>query len=128
METATTLGIEIVVESGFSHHHSVPLANRYLFIYQITIRNTNSFPVQLQKRHWVITSGTGKVEHVWGEGVIGEQPLLQPNEVFEYTSSCPLDTAIGTMEGEYTFENKITGKLFEVSIPRFHLLAPVILN
>jgi ApaG protein len=128
METATTSGIEIVVESGYSEHHSAPLANRYLFIYQITIRNMNSFAVQLKKRHWIITSGTGKIEHVWGEGVVGEFPLLEQNEVFEYTSSCPLETPIGTMEGEYTFEDKTNGKLFEVQIPRFHLLAPILLN
>ncbi|HRN93226.1 MAG: Co2+/Mg2+ efflux protein ApaG [Chitinophagales bacterium] len=128
METATSSGIRIIVESVYSEHHSMPAASRYLYLYKISIRNLNPFPVQLQKRHWIITSGTGRVEHVWGEGVIGEYPLLATNEVFEYTSSCPLETAIGIMEGEYTFENKISGAYFEVEIPRFLLLAPILLN
>jgi ApaG protein len=128
METATTFGIEIVVESGYSEHYSSPLTNKYLFVYQIAIRNLNSFVVQLKKRHWIITSGTGKVEHVWGEGVVGQFPLLAPQEIFEYSSSCPLETPIGTMEGEYIFENKANGQLFEVKIPRFCLQAPVLLN
>jgi len=128
METIITSGIEIIVEPSFLPEHSHPVSGLFAFAYHIEIKNRNAFPVQLRKRHWVIVSGTGNIEHVHGDGVVGEFPLLAQNESFTYTSSCQLPTPIGTMEGEYIFENKLTGKTFEASIPRFRMEAPVLLN
>ncbi len=128
METAITSGIEIIAEPSFLPEHSYPVSGLFVFAYHIEIKNRNNFPVQLRKRHWVIISGTGDVEHVYGDGVVGEFPLLGQNESFVYTSSCQLPTPIGTMEGEYIFENKLTGKTFAACIPRFRMEAPVLLN
>lgn len=128
METAITSGIEISVEPSYSEQHSSPISGQYVFAYHIEMRNNNTFPVQLKKRHWMINSGTGSIEHVFGDGVVGEFPLLGQHESFAYTSACHLDAPIGTMEGEYIFENKLTGQTFEVVIPKFKMEAPVLLN
>jgi ApaG protein len=128
METAISSGIEIIVEPSFLPKHSHPAAGIFVFAYQIEIKNRNTFPVQLRKRHWVIVSGTGGIEHVYGDGVVGEFPLLGQNESFVYTSSCQLPTPIGIMEGEYIFENKLTGNTFDATIPRFRMEATVLLN
>ncbi|MBT7334860.1 MAG: Co2+/Mg2+ efflux protein ApaG [Gammaproteobacteria bacterium] len=115
--------IEVNTAVHYLEGQSAASEQRYVFAYRITLRNAGSASAQLLSRHWVITDATGAVEEVRGEGVIGEQPLLNPGEEFEYTSGTMLKTPVGTMQGEYTFVDD-HGQNFEVPIPVFLLSAP----
>ena len=115
--------IAVLVETRFIDAESDPLANRYLFAYTITITNHGTTPSQLLNRYWLITNGDGRKEVVQGPGVVGEQPRLNPGEVFRYTSGAVLETAVGTMEGHYEFRGD-GGDLFQVAIPPFSLAVP----
>lgn len=111
----------------FLADQSEPDERRYLFAYTITVRNTGSVAAQLLSRHWIITDSDGKVEEVRGDGVVGEQPVLQPGEAFQYTSGCPLETPVGSMRGTYHCVAE-DGTRFEVPIPEFVLSGPRILH
>ncbi|HXF47366.1 MAG TPA: Co2+/Mg2+ efflux protein ApaG [Burkholderiaceae bacterium] len=102
---------------------SAPEANRYVFAYTVTIRNTGEVAAQLVSRHWIITDGEGRVQEVRGPGVVGEQPVLQPGEAFQYTSGCPLATPVGSMRGSYQCV-AADGTEFEAPIPEFVLSVP----
>ncbi len=130
----TPLNTRIIVtttETGFIPQQSEPNNGRYVFFYTITIHNDSDTACQLISRHWVIQDSNQKVEEVYGEGVIGEQPLIQPGEKYQYTSGAVLETEIGTMEGRYFMTCKPSddkAKEFEISIPRFTLSVPRILH
>ncbi|MQM13122.1 hypothetical protein Taro_046044 [Colocasia esculenta] len=94
---ATTLGVRVQVRSVYIEGRSQPLKGQYLFAYRIRITNNSEQPVQLLRRHWIITDANGKAENVWGIGVVGEQPVILPNTGFEYSSACPLTTPSGRM-------------------------------
>ena len=96
--------IEIKAVSQFIDEQSDVDADRYVFAYHITVRNTGKVAAQLLSRHWVITDAEGAVQEVRGEGVIGQQPELRPGESFEYTSGCSIATPVGTMKGSYFME------------------------
>ncbi|MGH8124982.1 MAG: Co2+/Mg2+ efflux protein ApaG [Rhodanobacteraceae bacterium] len=115
--------VEIEVEAHYVPDQSKPETNRYVFAYEITLRNLGMMPARLQTRHWVITDASGKVEEVHGEGVVGEQPRLQPGESYSYTSGAVLETQVGTMRGVYLFHAD-DGTDFEVPIPEFVLSVP----
>ena len=115
--------VEIDVEARYVSDQSKPEANRYVFSYVITLRNLGMMPARLQTRHWVITDANGKVEEVRGEGVVGEQPRLQPGESYSYTSGAVLETPVGTMRGAYLFHAD-DGTDFEAPIPEFVLSVP----
>jgi ApaG protein len=103
--------------------HSDPDAEKYVFAYTVTIRNTGEHTAQLISRHWIITDGNNAVEEVRGAGVVGEQPVLKPGEAFEYTSGCPLPTPVGSMRGSYQCVAD-DGTAFEAPIPEFVLSTP----
>lgn len=128
MVKTTTNNIEISVEAKFWPNHSVPRENHYFFIYYITIQNKSEFSVQLLKRHWDIADSNGDKRLVDGDGVVGETPVLEPGEKFEYNSGCNLQTDIGCMKGYYTFSRLIDGQEFRVTIPKFDLVVPSKLN
>lgn len=127
MEQEITEDIEVRVESYYLDEHSSPEQEHYVYAYHIKIKNLGGFRVQLISRHWVITDGNGEVTEVRGEGVVGEQPLLEPNEEFEYTSGSHLKTRVGTMSGSYQMSTD-EGRLFKVTIPCFTLEVPGVLN
>jgi ApaG protein len=116
----STQGIEVEVTPEFIPGESNPLESRFLFSYNITIRNKGETEVQLLTRHWIITDGAGVVREVKGPGVIGEQPKLRPGEKFEYSSFCPLTTPTGNMRGTFQMVNHL-GAQFDVKIPLFFL-------
>ncbi|MFD1765359.1 Co2+/Mg2+ efflux protein ApaG [Sphingorhabdus buctiana] len=120
---ATTEGVVVRVVSNFLEDQSVPAQNRWFWSYHIRIENHRDDPVQLLTRHWKITDGHGSVNHVDGDGVVGEQPLLKPGGSHDYVSGCPLSTPSGIMEGHYRFI-RADGSTFLVEIPRFKLVAP----
>jgi ApaG protein len=115
-----TKGIQIDVVPAFEQERSKPDAGYFFFSYTVKISNHGEVPAQLLARHWIITDGTGRVEEVIGDGVIGEQPKLAPGESYEYTSFCPLPTPTGNMRGYYRMVNA-EGEHFEVKIPLFFL-------
>jgi ApaG protein len=116
---------KILVEAipHFVAEQSVPEENRYVFAYTIIITNTGSVAAQLLQRHWLITDSNGKIQEVRGEGVIGEQPYLQPGESYRYTSGAMIATPVGTMQGTYTMRSE-DGDDFSAPIPRFTLSIP----
>ena len=118
---------EIDVEPRYVARESDPEAKRWVFAYTITIRNTGEVAAQLNHRHWIITNADGEVERVKGPGVIGEQPVLPPGSSFEYTSYCPLKTAVGSMHGSYQMVTA-NGDRFDAAISPFTLAVPNALN
>lgn len=120
---ATTLGIRVQVRSVYVQGRSQPLKGQYVFAYRIRITNNSTRPVQLLRRHWIITDENRKTENVWGMGVVGEQPVILPNTGFEYSSACPLPTPSGTMEGDYEMKHidKVGSPTFNVAIAPFSL-------
>jgi ApaG protein len=123
MDEQTDYSQEISVATQFLDEQSDPDGERYVFAYTIRIRNLGRLPAQLLDRHWVITDGNGKIEEVRGEGVVGEQPRLEPGEAFTYTSGAVLETAVGTMQGSYHMSGD-DGTEFEAPIPPFTLSVP----
>ncbi|MBK5968284.1 MULTISPECIES: Co2+/Mg2+ efflux protein ApaG [Thiorhodovibrio] len=93
--------IEVVAKTRFLPEQSDPARQMYTFAYTIKIQNRGCTPAQLLSRHWIVTDADGKVQEVRGQGVVGEQPLIHPGEVFEYTSGTRLQTPIGSMHGSY---------------------------
>jgi ApaG protein len=128
MQTLITSGVEVKVETYYQAGYSKPILNEHMHSYRITLYNHNSFAVQLLRRVWLITDANADVKTVEGEGVVGRQPVLYPGDSYSYVSGCNLATALGKMEGLYIFDNKVSGKEFEVKIPVFRLVAPFILN
>lgn len=126
--TQVTHGIQISVETKFQNEHSVAEHRHYLFSYRISIENKSEYTVQLLTRHWDIYDSSSDHSEVDGEGVVGEQPVLEPGEVFEYESACSITTDIGKMSGTYLMERKIDKARFKVTIPEFELIVPQRLN
>jgi ApaG protein len=118
-----TDGIRINVEPTYLPEHSEPEDRRYVFGYRVTIRNEGEAWVKLMTRQWLIVDATGRSDEVVGDGVVGQQPELEPGESFTYTSHCPLTKPWGTMEGSYQMLRQ-DGQLVEVKIGRFFLVAP----
>lgn len=115
--------IRIAVEPDFLDEQSKPEEHRFLWAYHVTIENRGESPVQLLSRYWRITDARGRVREVRGDGVIGEQPVINPGSSFEYTSGAPLETASGFMSGAYQMRDA-AGKLFEAAVPMFALASP----
>lgn len=123
-----THDIEISVECKYWSESSVPSENHYFFIYYITIENKSGFTVQLTKRHWDIFDSIGDYRMVDGEGVIGETPVLEPGQKYQYNSGCNLSSEMGYMKGYYTFVKLLDNSEFRVEIPRFNLIVPAKMN
>ena len=119
--------ITVSARTAFIPDQSDAQSGRYVFAYTITITNTGSVPAQLISRHWIITDSNNQVQEVRGLGVIGEQPLLRPNESFEYTSGTAIATPVGTMRGSYQMVAE-DGVRFDAPIPEFTLSMPRVLH
>lgn len=123
-----TDGVSITVETFYQPAQSNPLSAEYLFAYRITIENLSSVPVKLLRRHWHIIDSNGSHREVDGEGVVGEQPIIQPGEQYQYVSAANLRSEVGKMYGSYEMENLFNKRLFHVAIPEFQMIAPFKLN
>ncbi len=119
--------IRVGVETRYIEEQSNPEQNCYVFAYTITIQNEGRQPAQLLTRHWVITDSNRKIQEVRGDGVVGEQPLLQPGEQFVYTSGTMLETSVGTMKGSYQMLAD-DGTEFDAEIDEFVLSMPRVLH
>ena len=120
---AVTQGVRVQVTARYSPGRSQPSRNQWFFLYTVEVMNEGSETVQLISRHWVITDADDNVEEVQGPGVVGQQPVLEPGESFEYTSGCPLATPFGSMQGTYRMVRS-SGDSFDVEIAPFALSEP----
>ena len=119
--------ITVSTQTQFIPEQSNEAGDRYVFAYTITIRNTGSMGAQLISRHWVISDSNNLVQEVRGLGVVGTQPLLKPDESFEYTSGTAITTPVGTMRGSYQMVAE-DGTQFEAPVPEFTLSVPRVLH
>ena len=119
--------INIHVATSYIVEQSEPDSDRYVFAYTITITNSGDVAAQLISRHWIITDANGKVQEVSGDGVVGEQPHLNPGEKFRYSSGAILETPVGAMQGLYRMEAD-DGIAFDAPIAPFTLAVPGLLN
>jgi len=124
---AITQGMTVRVAVNFLPEQSRVAAGKWFWVYHIRIENDSNQAAQLITRHWRITDGRGHVSFVDGEGVVGEQPRLEPGQAHDYVSGCPLGTPNGSMEGHYTMRHD-DGSVFDVAIPFFPLAAPATAN
>lgn len=124
---AVTRGIRVVVESRFEAERSSPDEGQWFFSYHVRIENEGDHVAQLLSRHWIITDGDGHEQEVRGPGVVGEQPVLEPGDAFEYTSGCPLQTPVGSMRGTYRMVSP-GGEAFDAVIAPFGLGEPRVVN
>ena len=120
---ALTDGVRVTVTARYSDAHSNPAGSRWFFLYTIRISNEGETTVQLLNRHWTIIDATGHTEEVHGPGVVGEQPILEPGQGFEYTSGCPLSTPFGSMAGIFDM-TRADGTEFEAEVALFRLMRP----
>jgi ApaG protein len=121
-------GVKISVETFYQTAYSNPATSEYMFAYRITIVNDNDFPIKLLTRHWYIFDSNNVSREVEGEGVIGVQPIINPNTSYQYISGCNLNTEMGTMHGTYIFENLHNKTTFTAAIPLFEMVVPSKLN
>lgn len=122
--TRTTRNIRVTVRSFYLDDQSKPEQSQFVWAYRITIENQGRETVQLMRRAWLITDAQGRTVEVKGDGVVGEKPVLEAQEAFEYTSGTPLHTPSGFMSGKYHMAVTTTGELFDVEIPTFSLDSP----
>jgi len=121
----TTRGVTVRVSVSYLPEQSEPTRGRWFWAYHIRLENAGDRTVQLLSRHWIITDGRGARHTVEGEGVVGEQPLIEPGSSFDYVSGCPLATSSGAMQGSYRMVDD-SGTTFDIAIPRFALHAPAV--
>ena len=118
---------KVSVETAYLQDQSNPDDNQYAFAYTVTIINVGTVAAQLISRHWIITDANNHVQEVKGLGVVGAQPLLQPNQQYAYTSGTLLATPIGSMRGTYQIVAE-DGTMFDAIIESFTLAVPKMLN
>ena len=121
-------GIKIIVETNYQPEFSDPSNSEFMFAYKITIENNNNFPVKLLSRYWNIFDSNGTYREVEGEGVVGVQPVIMPDNHYQYISGCNFKSEFGKMEGKYVMENLSNNQIFQVDIPSFVFQTPFKLN
>jgi ApaG protein len=119
--------VSVQVQSLYIESQSQPDHERYVFAYTVTIRNLGRSAVQLLSRYWLITNGNGRETEVQGEGVVGEQPHIEPGGELQYTSGAVIETPLGTMQGHYDMVDA-QGNPFRVAIPVFRLAVPIVIH
>ena len=128
MVTATTEGVKVSVETFYQREHSGLTTGEHVFAYRITIENKGPHTIQLLHRHWHIFDSVNEWREVEGEGVVGEQPVIEPGGFHQYVSGCTLQGSMGKMFGSYEMERSEDGVRFQVAIPEFRMIVPEILN
>ncbi len=123
-----TQGICVSVQTFYNAELSNPGLNEYIYSYEISIDNLSDFPFVLRARHWEITDALGNTRTVDGEGVVGQQPMLDIGQGFEYSSAVGVKTDMGKMKGHYIIENLVTKKEMHITIPLFYLYPPFKMN
>jgi len=119
--------IKIKVKTAYLDSESDPDESRYVFAYTVTIENFGDTSAQLLNRHWIIIDGNGEQQEVTGEGVVGEQPVINPGTGYQYTSGTMLETPVGIMQGSYQMLGP-DGTTFDAEIEPFTLAIPRVLH
>lgn len=125
MVTEITQGIKVSVETEYQPAYSSPSQHHFVFTYRITIENQSDYTIQLMRRHWNIFDAGFPKREVEGEGVVGQQPVLEPGQTHQYVSGCNLKSGIGKMVGTYLMERVVDGTKLQVVIPEFTMVAPL---
>jgi ApaG protein len=128
MVSEITQGVKVIVETEYQPEYSSPRQYHYVFTYKVTIVNQSEHTIKLMRRHWYISDAGYTSHEVEGEGVVGQQPILEPGNDHQYISGCNLKSGIGKMSGTYLMERMLDGKTFEVSIPEFTMITSERLN
>ncbi|EOD81021.1 magnesium transporter ApaG [Grimontia sp. AD028] len=115
------------VLTHYVEEQSEPDKKRYVFSYTITIENNGDRHAQLLRRKWLVTDANGKKLVIEGEGVVGEQPLIEAGDEYTYTSGTVLETPVGVMQGFYTMID-VDEKEFDIEVSPFRLALPNILH
>lgn len=123
-----TQGVKVSVETEYQPAYSSPSQHHFVFTYRISIENNSSHTVQLMRRHWHIRDANNLAREVEGEGVVGQQPVLEAGQTHQYVSGCNLKSGMGKMFGTFLMERLIDGKQFKVRIPEFTMVVPFKLN
>ena len=125
--SATTGDVTVRVSVSYLPEQSEPGRDRWFWAYHIRIENGGDQPIQLISRQWLIADGRGGRHEVQGEGVVGEQPVIESGASYDYVSGCPLGTPTGSMHGSYHMIDS-EGRAFVAEIPRFALIAPAVMS
>jgi ApaG protein len=128
MVSAITKGIQVSVETTYQPDFSNPQQHHYVFTYKVRIENKSNHTVQLLRRRWEIFDAAESRKIVEGDGVVGQQPILEPGETHTYVSGCNLKSGMGKMRGSFTLEKLRDGQMWEVVIPEFQLIATLFQN
>jgi len=128
MVTAVTSGIQVSVEVTYQAEFSSPHQHHYVFTYKVTIENKSSQTVQLLSRKWNVFDAAEITKRVEGDGVVGQQPVLEPGQSHTYVSGSNLKSGLGKMRGSYIMEKVVDGRTFEVEVPEFQLIANIFNN
>lgn len=128
MVTEITEGIKVSVETEYQADYSSPSQHHFVFTYRVTIENGSEHTIQLLRRHWFIHDANNSVREVEGQGVVGQQPVLEPGQTHHYVSGCNLRSGMGKMYGTYLMERILDGNRFKVAIPEFTMVVPFKLN
>ena len=128
MVSEVTEGVKVSVVTEYQSDYSNPRQTHFVFTYKVIIENHSDNTVKLLRRRWNIYDSNGLVREVEGEGVVGQQPVLEPGEIHEYVSGCNLRTNLGKMMGIYLMERVFDGRRFQVVVPEFTLIVPYRLN
>ncbi len=128
MVTEITQGVKVSVVTEYQPVYSSPSQYHYVFTYRVLIENQSENTIQLLRRHWHIYDAGSRIREVEGEGVVGQQPVMEPGQKHEYVSGCNLKSGLGKMTGTYLMERIVDGKQFEVKIPEFSMIVPFKLN
>jgi ApaG protein len=126
-KVATAADIDVSIVTDFIAQQSIEAEQQFVFSYTITVKNNSSETVQLLSRYWLISDANGETNTVTGEGVIGQQPFIKPDQSFTYSSGCVLKSPLGNMQGHYHMQTH-SAELIQVEIPPFRLAKPNILN
>lgn len=128
MVTEITEGVKVSVEAEYQPDYSSPSQYHYVFTYRVTIENNSDKTIKVLTREWFIQDVGHKLREVAGEGIVGQQPIIEPGNTHQYVSGCNLKSGIGTMYGSYGIERLMDGKKLTISIPKFQMIAPFKLN
>lgn len=128
MVTEITEGVRVSIETEYQPEYSSPSQYHYVFTYRVTIENNSSKTIQVMSREWHIQDAGYKNREVIGEGIVGQQPIIEPGNTHQYVSGCNLNSGIGSMHGNYVVERLVDGKILNISIPKFQMIAPFKLN
>jgi ApaG protein len=128
MHSLITQGVQVSVETFYQQDYSQPHQHEHMFAYRITLENHNPFTIQLLRRQWYIFDSNGDYRQVEGEGVVGQQPVIQSGETFQYVSGCNLKSEMGKMWGHYAMMDLSSNTPFKADIPEFQMIAPMKLS